>query len=93
MFETPEIRTSFVNAIVAWIESSYDIHGEQLEDIRASLTSLPDAELITAGTEVETFEKESKNTFQRIERQMVYTEHSLEETIERTSITPPLFSY
>lgn len=92
MFETQEIRTSFINAIAAWIESSYNIHGEQLEDIRSSLAALPDDELIKAGTEVETFEKESKTTLQRMERQVLSVEHSIEETIERSNVSLPVFS-
>lgn len=92
MFETPEIRTSFIGAIVGWIEASSDIHGEQLEYIRTSLTALPDDELIQAGIEVENFEKESKSALNRIGRQVVSVEHSLEETIERANVPLPLFT-
>ncbi len=93
MFETPEIRTSFVDAIVTWIESSYDIHDSiQLEEIRTSLTVLSDEKLIEAGKEVEDFEKSSKDTMGRLNRQVTSVEHSIEEEKERSEITLPLFS-
>lgn len=93
MFETPEIRTSFINAIVSWIEINYDLHeNEQLENIRTSLTSLSDEELYHAGEEVETFEKESKNTISRLDRQILSVEHSVEEDQERSNVTLNLFS-
>jgi hypothetical protein len=92
MFETPEIRTSFINAIVSWIETSYDIHGEQLEDIRSSLTSLSDEKLMEAGKEVEDFEMTSRNTVGVIDRKMIRVEHAIEEDKEKANISLPLFS-
>ena len=93
MFETPEIRTSFVNAIVSWIEVSYEIvDTTQLEDIRLSLSALSDEKLIEAGKEVEGFEKESRETSVRLDRQLVSVEHSIEEDNERANVTIALFS-
>ena len=92
MFETAEMRTSFVNAIVSWIQISYEIvDTDQLENIRSSLSALSDEKLIEAGTEVENFEKESKNTMNRIERQVISVEHTLDEDIERLNVPLPLF--
>lgn len=49
MFETLEIRISFVDAIVEWIRVSYEMNDlDQLQHIRNSLTELPDEKLIEA---------------------------------------------
>lgn len=93
MFETLEIRISFVDAIVEWIRVSYEMNDlDQLQHIRNSLTELPDEKLIEAWKEVEAFEKESATTLARIDRQIISVEHSLIEENERTDIQLPLFS-
>ncbi len=93
MFETLEIRTSFVDAIVEWIRISYEMNdSNQLEDIRISLTELPDEKLIEAGKEVEYFENESKSKLAVIERRIVSVEHSIEEGFEKSQVALPLFS-